>query len=264
MEKKQITISIGGLLLGFRFRNRKLINCLVSRYTGYCKKNSSCDVTFQCFFSEKKLAPYQQVRYSIGANGLHHARRYDFDAKWNGDRGEMVLWPSLYSFDACLRVVLATLITEKNGLLLHASAVVRGNSAFVFIGRSGSGKTTIARLSGAKKILSDEIVALRYCPKKAVRVYATPFWGEMGKGPYCPQSYAIRSLFFLKKSRTLHTRSIGRDNAVRVLLRCVCLFGKESGHLQICLDTCLKTVSMIDCKELYFPKKPIDWGKLGL
>jgi hypothetical protein len=264
MEKKQITISIGGISLGFGFRNRKLIDRLTSRYAGYCRPDNGCDCTFQCSFSKNKLASYQQVKYSIGADGLHHARRYDFDVRWKGDRGELVLWPSLYSFDACLRVILANRISKKNGLLLHASAVVRDNSAFVFIGPSGSGKTTVARLAGAKNILSDEIVALRTSPKTDVRVYGTPFWGEMGKGPYCPKSFAVRTLFFLKKNITLRAQRIGRDNAARALLRCICLFGKEPQDLQTCLDTCLQTVSMVDCKELYFPKKLLEWEKLGL
>jgi hypothetical protein len=264
MEDNKITISIGGISLGFRFRNRKLTNRLMSRYAGYCQENKTCDCEFQCSFSKNKLASYQQVKYSSGADGSHHARRYDFSVRWQNGRGEMALWPSLYSFDACLRVVLANFITERNGLLLHASAVVRNGSGFVFIGPSGSGKTTIARLSAAKRILSDEIVALRTGPKTDVRIYGTPFWGEMGKGPYCPRSYPVRSIFILKKSGTLHTLRIGRDIAVRALLRCVCLFGKEPKDLQTALDTCSKVVATVDCKELCFPKKPLEWGKLGI
>jgi hypothetical protein len=217
---------------------------------------------FQCSFSKKKLSSNQQVRYSISAGGLLHARRYDFDVRWKGDNGELTLWPSLYSFDAGLRVILANHILKKGGLLLHASAVVHGNSGFVFMGPSGSGKTTIARLSGSKKILSDEIVALRNGPKKAIRVFGTPFWGEMGKGPCCAKSYGVRSMFFLKKHSTLHTRRIGHNSAMRALLRCVCLFGNEPQDLQTCLDTCSNVVSMVDCKELYFPRQPLEWEKL--
>ena len=263
MEKDQITISVGGLSLGFSFRNRKLINRLMSRYTGYCGADSRSECTFLCSFSNRKLASYQQVRYSTDANGLHHAKRYDFDAQWSGNTGEMTLWPSLYSFDACLRVILSNRITERNGLMLHASAVVRHNSAFIFMGPSGSGKTTIARLSGAQKILSDEIVALRIAHENTVRVYGTPFWGEMGKGPSWPKSYKVRSIFFLKKSNTLHTVRIGSDSAIRALLRCVCLFGNNPFDLQTSLDTCSKTVSIVDCRELHFPKKPLEWEKLG-
>lgn len=263
MEKEQIIISIGGLSLGFRFRNRKLIKPLMSRYTGYCRTKGQSECTFLCSFSNEKLAAYQQVRYSTDARGFHHAKRYDFDAQWSGNIGEITLWPSLYSFDACLRVILATFITKKRGMLLHASAVVHGNSAFVFSGPSGSGKTTIARLSGSQRILSDEIVALRTDQSKEVHVYGTPFWGEMGKGPWYSRSFTLRSIFFLKKHETLHARRIGPDGAVRALLRCVCLFGKEPPDIQDSLDTCSRIVSFVDCKELYFPKKPLDWEKLG-
>jgi hypothetical protein len=196
-------------------------------------------------------------------DGFHSARRYDFDCRWNKNHGTITLWPSLYSFDACLRVILAGSIIEKNGLLLHASAVVYNNSAFVFAGPSGSGKTTIAGLAKAPIILSDEIIALQLSDHKGLRVFSTPFWGEMGSGPYCPKSYAVRSIFFLKKNSILRAVPIGRDRAVNALLRCVCLFGKEPKDIQTCLDTCLSVVKIIDCQELYFPKKPLEWEKLG-
>jgi hypothetical protein len=263
MEKNTIALSIGGLSLGFRFANRNLINRLTSRYAGYCRQTDRCDCSFHCSFSKNKLAPHEQVKYSSVAGAWRHARRYDFDVRWKADRGEMILWPSVYSFDASLRVILANLMTEKNGLLLHASAVVRDNSAYIFLGPSGSGKTTIARLSGAEKILSDEIVAVRTAHRKAVRVFGTPFWGEMGKGPAFSKSYALHSMFFLKKHRTLYARRIRPDGAVQALLRCVCLYGKEPTDLQKSLDTCLQIVSMVDCEELYFPKRPLDWEKLS-
>jgi hypothetical protein len=213
-------------------------------------------------FSQKKLASCQQVRYTTGRDGLCRAQRYDFEAVWNAKAGELTLWPSLYSFDACLRVVLASLIIQRNGLLLHASAVVRKNAAFVFTGPSGSGKTTIARLSGTKKILSDEIIVVRAENDKRLIAYGTPFWGEMGSGPSSKRAYTVRSIFFLEKDTVLYSLPVETAAAVRRLLRCVCMFSKDPADVQAGLDRCSKVVSSVDCRELHFPKKDLDWKKL--
>jgi hypothetical protein len=248
--------------LGFCFQNRRLTDRLLSHYAGYCRASKRCDIYFNCMFSQKKLASCQQVRYTTGRDGLCRAHRYDFEAAWNDRKGELTLWPSLYSFDACLRVVLASLIVQKNGLLLHASAIVRTNTAFVFTGPSGAGKTTIARLSGTKKILSDEIIAVRADNNKRLIAYGTPFWGEMGSGPSSKRAYTVRSIFFLEKDIVLYSLPVETAAAVRRLLRCVCMFSTDPTDVQAGLDICSKIVSLVACRELHFPKKALDWKKL--
>src|SRR5262249_29799700 len=66
--------------------------------------------------------------------------------------------PSLHAF---LRVANALLLAEIDGLLLHASSVLRRGRAFLFPGPSGAGKTTIARLAAGGGVLSDEVSAVR-------------------------------------------------------------------------------------------------------
>jgi hypothetical protein len=264
MEKTRITISVGGLALGFDLDNQRFVSRLVSHYKGYCRTGTGGrnDCFFNCSLSKRRLASCQRVRYSISPDGVRHAERYDFRCVWKDRNGELTFWPSLYSFDACVRVVLASCIMRKNGLLLHSSAVVRGNSAFVFSGPSGSGKTTIARLSKARKILNDEIVALRIDHGKKVFVQGTPFWGQMGTGPFSKKSYPVRNIFFLKKSLVLSALPVVPAVAVRKLLRCVCLFSRDPDELLTALETCIRIVSLTDCRELRFPKQQLDWKKL--
>lgn len=78
------------------------------------------------------------------------------------------------SVDGVLRYILAQRLLESRALLLHASAVVIGAGAWLFIGPSGAGKTTLASsLCGA--ILGDEAIALRRDGAHLV-AHATPYW----------------------------------------------------------------------------------------
>jgi hypothetical protein len=65
-------------------------------------------------------------------------------------------------FENFLRVLVAYRLLELGGTVLHSAGVVRDGAAFLFLGRSGAGKTTAARLSLARgaEVLSDDLNAL--------------------------------------------------------------------------------------------------------
>jgi len=65
-------------------------------------------------------------------------------------------------FENFLRVLVAYRLLELGGVVLHSAGVVRDGAAFLFLGRSGAGKTTAARFSLAQgaEVLSDDLNAL--------------------------------------------------------------------------------------------------------
>jgi hypothetical protein len=67
-------------------------------------------------------------------------------------------------------------LLQQRGVLLHAAGVVRDGEAFLFPGVSGTGKSTIARLSRGLAVLSDENVPVRL-PENGgpPEVYGSPF-----------------------------------------------------------------------------------------
>lgn len=72
------------------------------------------------------------------------------------------------------------LLNQSRGVLLHALAVKKDGQAYLFPGKSGVGKSTLARLvtdSNVGQILSDDRVVLRR-EKETFRVYGTPWNGE--------------------------------------------------------------------------------------
>src|SRR5256885_3293464 len=63
------------------------------------------------------------------------------------------------------------------GFLLHAATVLRNGKAYVFFGRSGTGKSTVAALSPLGSVLTDEISLLKRIDGQW-HAFGTPFWGE--------------------------------------------------------------------------------------
>jgi len=62
--------------------------------------------------------------------------------------------------DYFVRTALALLAFEAGGLLFHAAGLARHDRGYGFFGYSGSGKTTVARVSRDATILNDDLVVL--------------------------------------------------------------------------------------------------------
>jgi hypothetical protein len=261
MNSRALTISIAGIPVRFFIDRPSLITAISKRYQGYIHSAIKPAVTIGCACRHDGITGT--------APDIHKTKqgwrlvRSDFDFLIRGSRGSGSVHASVYSFDAFLRVLYSLLILKKNGVLLHASAVTRKGRAWIFTGRSGAGKTTIARLAHPAPVLNDEIVALVPGNRGAVpQVFGTPFWGEMGSGPPFSRSYPLAAVLLLFKSKKTSCRNIDGGAAVARLLKTVCLFGSEKELAVRALRVCDRLVKRGMVKKLLFEKSALRWEKI--
>lgn len=79
---------------------------------------------------------------------------------------------------ALMNLYSSFIIHKGWGLLIHSSCVVENGYAHVFSGNSGAGKSTIAKLSRPRQILSDEATILKISDD-AITVFNSPFRSEI-------------------------------------------------------------------------------------
>ena len=107
-----------------------------------------------------------------------------------------------------LKTCLQVLLLERGGTLLHASGVERGGRGFAFLGPTGAGKSTAARLLGGSRgarVLNDDLVAV--CLEgEGATVRATPWIGSKG-GECSPGQAPLACIFVLSRE--------GRDGTFR-------------------------------------------------
>lgn len=127
-------------------------------------------------------------------------------------------------FEQFLYQVYYTLLYSRNpnptSFLIHASGVIRNNGGFIFTGRSGSGKSTIASLSCQEAtmntVLNDEIVLIE---KRGddFWVRSTPFNGyfkdkENGCAP-------LKAVFLLEQAKENYLKPLSKADFVRQFIK---------------------------------------------
>jgi hypothetical protein len=125
-------------------------------------------------------------------------------------------------FENFLRVLVAYRLLELGGAVLHSAGVVKDGAAFLFLGRSGAGKTTAARLSLARgaEVLSDDLNALVIGGAGGVVVLKLPFTGDLGERRALRPPVPLGGLLRLAQDSADALAPLSRAETLACLLAC--------------------------------------------
>ena len=162
-----------------------------------------------------------------------------------------------YALDSLLRILLTMVLLPRRGFLLHAASVVRDGRAYVFTGRSGAGKSTVASLSPAGTVLTDEISLLRFTDG-CWHAYGTPFWGEF-RAAGLNEHYPIAGIYKLEQAPEDRLESLTPKEILRALLPCVLFFTSNPEANREMLHMLLGMVQHVPCYRLHFRRAADFW-----
>lgn len=149
---------------------------------------------------------------------------------------------------------------EKDGLLLHGSALDCRGEGLLFLGRSGAGKTTVASQAPLEQVLSDDAPVIRKGGGEGFLIYATPFRQLHAFIPYhsddTNRKIPLKSIYFLRRSDKLHIESLGRAKALAETVgHHIHAFWLMSASLRKkAFLTCHELFGAVEARELYFAK----------
>jgi len=87
-----------------------------------------------------------------------------------------------FAIDNAAMLLFAFTTAKKGALEMHASVTVKDGKGFLFLGHSGTGKSTHSRLwmeaFEEARLLNDDNPVLRLLPNNEVRVYGSPWSGK--------------------------------------------------------------------------------------
>jgi hypothetical protein len=149
------------------------------------------------------------------------------------------------------QILVILLLSRRKSLILHACGINDGGLGYVFLGYSGDGKSTLAKVwfENRATILNDDRIVIQE-KDGGFWMHGTPWHGEF-KAWSC-QGIAVQKMFFLRRGFENAAVLKGDAQAVSmVLARSFPPFWDEAGMADI-LELCHRLVNNVPCYELCF------------
>jgi hypothetical protein len=162
-----------------------------------------------------------------------------------------------------IRTAFALEAFDEGSLLFHAAGVIHRDEGYVLFGRSGSGKTTAARLSKGKPVLNDDLLLLAR-GDDGWRVWATPF----GRRRHAEVTSApLRALLHLIQAPEDRVDPLPRSEALAALVANSPVVNADVERALALLSWWDVTLGEVPAYRLYFVKDNTFWevvdGHLG-
>ena len=199
---------------------------------------------FRFFASTFGARPYKTARFAPDFSRGHITLHPDFFA------GAAAVDPLEYPLDELLVIAL---LGQGRGLEMHGCGVAdRHGRGSLFVGQSGAGKSTMARLWTAEPgavILSDDRIVIRRHGEE-VWMYGTPWHGE---APLASPSRArLDALFLLRHGRRNELHDVGGAAASARLFAASFPPFHDRRALAFTLEFLEWVASRVPCRELSF------------
>lgn len=125
----------------------------------------------------------------------------------------------LYEIELMLRMIFFEILPQSHSFCIHASAIISpSGGAYLFLGDSGAGKSTIIRMIGKSfKPLLDDIGFIRK-KGRGYYLYTSPY-KEKNTYTKVPGPFLIEKIFFPMKGERFSIRSIPTVNIVNIIKR---------------------------------------------
>lgn len=157
-----------------------------------------------------------------------------------------------------LRVVFALLAFDAGGLLVHGAALAAGPRAYLFLGPSGAGKTTVARNAAGRRVLNDDLPLLWPAPG-GCEVFATPFSNPTQVAPAGPGSASLAAIFHLVQAPVVTRTPIRPAAALAALAARAPIVGSDPSRGARLLHRARTICAIVHSDYLQFTPNPSFW-----
>ena len=150
------------------------------------------------------------------------------------------------------QMIIVLALATRKGTLIHGTGLGLNGKGLVFAGKSGTGKSTIARLfSELEGIipLSDERVVVRELDG-GLKVYGTPWPSDAGVAG--PSRLPLSAIFFLHHGKDNRIERCDKATSLERLLPVTSIPWYDRELIPHVMDFCGRIISETPCFDLYF------------
>jgi len=211
----------------FRFFRKKFITEFTSLYSGFITKNNNSNTSYEIIFTEKPII-----------KTLRNKKKEQFIVYFEQLNNKIIrtfYHISIFQFQLILKYIILKLL-KNSGFVLHASASIINNKAFIFTGPKNIGKSTTVRLlnSKFKAIADDSVIIKKEKESNNFFCYQTPFLEKEYWIKKSTNKYLISKIFFLDcKYKSLIKMIKNKKTIISLLINQTLLPDKERSKLQL-------------------------------
>ncbi len=248
---QQFELSIGRIPLRLHVSDDQLFSKASKRYQAFAaSENEPFAIYLKNSFAAHEASP--EFAYDFE---LHQAAVRAFT-----EESQFVGASNPYTLDCLLRILLTWMLLPRAGFLLHAATVIREGRAYLFTGKSGAGKSTVASLAPEGSVLTDELSLLRR-EDGVWRAYGTPFWGEFRSGDM-NTSAPIAGIFRLVQAEKNCATPLRPVEFLRAMIGNVLFFSRQPADSQRLLDIVSLAAQELPGYTLEFRRDRTFWEAL--
>lgn len=257
---KPIKLDIAGMKIEVSFWQAELSHILNQRYKAFI---ASGEVQYNIVFNWEHTDDASNLlipdisfdRTGVRLTGSGYTGYYDIANK----KGELTCSTStpVEAIDYFLRVIVAVVAFETQGILVHGAGILHKERGYLFFGQSGSGKTTISKLSVEDIVLNDDLVILMP-QNEAWVIYGTPFWNPSQIIPK-PNVASLEAMYLLKKDELVYIAPFKPSQALAEFLANVPIIIACERYSQLIIDRCIRILEAVPTYQLHFLPEKSFW-----
>ncbi len=166
------------------------------------------------------------------------------------------------AFENFLRVVVAYAAMHRGGALVHSAAVVDGDDAWLFVGHSGAGKSTVSQLGldSGRRVLSDDLNPILPREDNGIDVVGSPFLGDLGTRS--PARHRLSAIYRLEQGTEDSLRPMGAAETLACLMACAPYINRDRHRADTLCSNLLEMAQQVPAKVLTFRRDGTFWPLL--
>lgn len=159
---------------------------------------------------------------------------------------------------ALMNLYSSFIVYHNWGLLLHSSCVIENGKSHIFAGQSGAGKSTAAKLSYPRPLLSDEATILKIT-SNGVIVFNSPFRSELASSDDRGKHTQLGSIQILYQALQNNREPLKKSDAYLSLIDKVFYWTNNQEEVKRVLQLLKLLVNYVPVYKLYFQKNNQFW-----
>lgn len=158
---------------------------------------------------------------------------------------------------ALMNLYSSYLVYHQWGLLIHSSCAIDKGKAYMFAGHSGAGKSTAAKLSYPRELLSDEATIIKIMPGQ-ITVFNSPFRSELVRSG-ASETSPLTNIYLLHQALDNHIVPLNQSNSLLFLMNKVFYWSHSLDETKIIFRLLQHVVTSVSISELHFQKNETFW-----